>query len=129
MPKKVAPGAVADTLYKQERLQVEQFSGNPMKWKFWKDTAEAVIKDMSEGQQRLWLKVKLTGTAKEVVGDHNLEDKSIEDIFEILDDNFGQPHMKVKQVAINTNEMVVLDKNLAMEVIETFWNKYLNLAE
>ena len=129
MPKKVAPGVVADTLYKQERLQVEQFSGNPMKWKFWKDTAEAVIKDMSEVQQRLWLKVKLTGTAKEVVGDHNLEDKSIEDIFEILDDNFGQPHMKVKQVAINTNEMVVLDENSAMEDIETFWNKYMNLAE
>ena len=85
---------------------------------------------MSEVQQRLWLvKVKLTGTAKEVVGDHNIEDKTIEQIFEILEDNFGQPHMRVKQVAMDTNEMVVLDENSAMEDIETFWNKYMNLAE
>ena len=128
-PKVGNHGAPGDNLYKQERLQVEQFSGNPMKWTFWKQTAEAVIQDMSEVQKRLWLKVKLTGTAKEVVGDHNIEDKTIEEIFNILEDNFGQPHMRAKQVAMDTNEMVVLDENSAMEDIETFWNKYMNLAE
>ena len=127
-PGKHAPPS-GDSLYKQERLQVEPFSGNPMKWTFWKQTAEAVIKDMSEVQQRLWLKVKLIGTAKEVVGDHNIEDKAIKDIFDILDENFGQPHMRAKQVAMDTNEMVVLDENSAMEDIEKFWNKYMNLAE
>ena len=129
MPKGVAPGAPKDTLYKQERLQVEEFSGNPMKWTFWKDTAESVIKDMTEVQKKLWLKVKLTGTAREVVGDYNLEDKSVDDIFKILEENFGQPHMKIKQVAIDTNEIVVLDENSAMEDIEVFWNKNMNLAE
>ena len=37
--------------------------------------------------------------------------------------------MRAKQVAMDTNEMVVLDENSAMEDIETFWNKYMNLAE
>ena len=73
--------------------------------------------------------MKLIGTAKEVVGDHNIEDKTIEQIFDILEDNFGQPHMRAKQVAMDTNEMVVLHENSAMEDIETFWNKYINLAE
>ena len=77
----------------------------------------------------LWLKVKLTGTAREVVGDYNLEDKSVADIFQILEQNFGQPHMKIKQVAIDTNEIVVLDENSTMEDIEAFWNRNMNLAE
>ena len=64
-----------------------------------------------------------------MVGDHNIEDKTIKQIFEILEDNFGQPHMRAKQVAMDTNEMVVLDESSAMEDIETFWNKYMNLAE
>ena len=47
-PKAGNQGVPLDNSYKQERLQVELFSGNPMKWTFWKQTADAVIQGMSE---------------------------------------------------------------------------------
>lgn len=111
-----------------EKLQVETFEGNPMIWPFWMETAQKIVAKMDIIDQRFWLKQKITGEAREFIGQYDLEKLPIDRIFIRLNSRYGQPHMKVKKVALETRDMVVLDESASISDIDKFWNKYMNIA-
>ena len=113
---------------KYEKLQVEPFEGDPMAWSFWQENAKKVISGLGVTEQRFWLKQKILGDAKDFIGQYDLENLDIESIFKRLDSRFGQPHMKVKKVALANKNMVILDESSSMADIDKFWNKYMNIA-
>ena len=113
---------------KYEKLQVEPFEGDPMAWSFWQENAKKVISGLGVTEQRFWLKQKILGDAKDFIGQYDLENLDIESIFKRLDSRFGQPHMKVKKVALANKKMVILDESSSMADIDKFWNKYMNIA-
>ena len=83
---------------------------------------------MSIIDQRFWLKQKIVGEAREFIGQYDLEQLPIERIFERLNSRYGLPHMKVKKVALETKDMVVLDESSSIADIDKFWNRYMNIA-
>ena len=115
-------------IVKYEKLQVEPFEGNPMIWPFWMVSAKKIIRKMSIIDQRFWLKQKIVGEAREFIGQYDLEQLPIERIFERLNSRYGLPHMKVKKVALETKDMVVLDESSSIADIDKFWNRYMNIA-
>ena len=115
-------------IVKYEKLQVEPFEGNPMIWPFWMESAKKIIRKMSIIDQRFWLKQKIVGEAREFIGQYDLEQLPIERIFERLNSRYGLPHMKVKKVALETKDMVVLDESSSIADIDKFWNRYMNIA-
>ena len=115
-------------IVKYEKLQVEPFEGNPMIWPFWMESAQKIIRKMSIIDQRFWLKQKIIGEAKEFIGQYDLEQLPIDRIFVRLNSRYGQPHMKVKKVALETKDMVVLDESASIADIDKFWNRYMNIA-
>ena len=125
--KKSKPETEGD-IVKYEKLQVEPFEKNPMIWPFWMASAKKIIRKMSTIDQRFWLKQKIVGEAKEFIGQYDLEQLPIEKIFERLNSRYGLPHMKVKKVALETKDMVVLDESSSIADIDKFWNRYMNIA-
>ena len=123
---KVVPGTTP--VVKFEKLQVEPFEGDPMVWSFWQENAKKVISGLSETEKRFWLKQKILGDAKDFIGQYDLENLDIDSIFNRLNSRFGQPHMKVKKVALANRNMVILDESSSMADIDKFWNKYMNVA-
>ena len=121
-----APGATP--VVKFEKLQVEEFEGDPMVWSFWQENAKKVISGLSLTEKRFWLKKKIQGDARDFIGQYDLENLDIESIFNRLDGRFGKPHMKVKKVALANKNMVILDESSSMADIDKFWNKYMNIA-
>ena len=121
-----APGATP--VVKFEKLQVEPFEGDPMVWSFWQENAKKVISGLSQTEKRFWLKQKILGDAKDFIGQYDLENLDIDSIFNRLNSRFGQPHMKVKKVALANKNMVILDESSSMADIDKFWNKYMNVA-
>ena len=113
---------------KHEKLQIEPFDGDPMIWSFWMANAKKVIDSMCITDQRFWLKQKIKGAAREFIGNYDLEQLSIAKIFERLDSRYGQPHMKVKKVALAIKDMVVLDESATITDIDRFWNRFMNIA-
>ncbi|CAL4123433.1 unnamed protein product [Meganyctiphanes norvegica] len=113
---------------KYEKLQVEPFEEDPMVWSFWQENAKKVISGLGLTEQRFWLKQKIRGDAKDFIGQYDLENLDIEGIFDRLNRRFGQPHMKVKKVALANKNMVILDESASMADIDKFWNKYMNIA-
>lgn len=117
-----------DDIVKYEKLQVQPFAGNPMIWPFWMENAKKIIRKMSIIDQRFWLKQKITGEAREFIGQYDLEQLPIDRIFVRLNSRYGQPHMKVKKVVLDTKDMVVLDESASIADIDKFWNRYMNIA-
>ena len=113
---------------KHEKLQIEPFEGDPMIWPFWMVNAKQIIEKMNITDQRFWLKQKIKGTAREFIGNYDLEQLSVDKIFERLNNRFGQPHMKVKKIALAIKDMVVLDESASITDIDKFWNKFMNIA-
>ena len=113
---------------KFEKLQVEPFEGDPIIWSFWQENAKKVISSLSQTEKRFWLKQKILGKAKDFIGQYDLENLDIDSIFNRLNCRFGQPHMKVKKVALANKDMVILDESSSMADIDKFWNKYMNIA-
>ena len=121
--------ATVDETYKYEKIQVEPFDGDHTIWPYWREQAKDVIKGMSSLKQRMWLIAKIQGDAREFIGITNLNTLTIEQIFERLNANYGQPHMRAKTIAIANKDMVLLDENATMNEIEKFWNKSMNVAD
>ena len=129
IPTPPTPTPIIEQPYKYEKLQVEPFLGDHTIWPYWRDQAKDVIKGMSLLNQRMWLSAKIQGEAREFIGITNLNTLTIDQIFSRLNDNYGQPHLRAKTIAIANKDMVPLDESASMQDIEKFWNKYMNIAD
>ena len=95
---RIEPREHSDTTTRLPKLDLPQFSGNPIYWQpFW-DSFEAAVdtnRSLTGVQKLSYLRAQLRGEARDVIAGFQLTNASYADSVQLLKERFGEPYKQI----------------------------------